>query len=257
MRCCIWCLTFLLSSPGFAESSADDHGELLEQGKAAYRAVALREAAVLFRDAAEAAATDEARAEALAWAGVAAGQAGELAIARRAFDDALRADCITALPAPVSPKVSEVFAAAVAAVGHPCAPKPKRDAPHDAPQPSVGPDGGRDERVPAPRAERPPAPPPPLAQDGFPTGLALTGGGGVIAAVGAAVGLKAAVDIAAAADPRTPQVDARALLDGGNAAIAIASVTVGVGVALAVAGAVLLGAEPTTTTTTTASTPNP
>jgi hypothetical protein len=244
VRYCILCLTFLLSLPGLADSSTDDHGDLLEQGKAAYRAVALREAAVLFRDAAEQAATDDARAEALVWAGVAAGQAGELAIARRAFDDALRASCITALPAPVSPKVSEVFAAAVAA--HPCEPKPKLDDPHDAPRQSGGPEGGRDERVPPPRPEAPPMPQPPPPHEPFPMGLALTAGGGVIAAVGAAVGLKAVVDIAAAADPRTPQVDARALLDSGNTAIAIASVTVGVGVAFAVVGAVLLGAETTT-----------
>ena len=214
---------------------ADDGPTLLARGQAAYRAVALREAAVLFRGAAELAATKEAKAEALLWAGVAAGQAGEFAIAGRAFDDALRTVCGASLPTAVSPKVSEVFRDAVARAR--CADQPGAPVPSAAvavPAGSIAVEGDDDGGTPPAALPSLPSPSPSSL------GLVLTATGGLAFGGALAVTIKAAFDFAAAADARTSQVEAQALIEQANVGIGIAVITAGVSAVAAAMGMMVM-----------------
>ena len=239
MRWLLCCLTVLWSSSTFA----DDGPTLLARGQAAYRAVALREAAVLFREAADVAATNEAKAEALLWAGVAAGQAGEFAIAGRAFDDALRTACASSLPTAVSPKVSEVFRDAVARTT--CADQPGAPLPTAAmPGPTESVAVEVDNALGTLPATSPSSTSSPAVPATTPLGLVLTATGGLAFSGAVAVTIKAAFDVAAAADARTSQVEAQALIDQANVGIGVAAITAGVSAVVATIGVmVLVGAS--------------
>ena len=241
VRWLLCCLTVLWSSSTFA----DDGPTLLARGQAAYRAVALREAAVLFREAADVAATNEAKAEALLWAGVAAGQAGEFAIAGRAFDDALRIVCGSSLPTAVSPKVSEVFRDAVARAR--CADRPGAPVPTTAlpgPAGAIAVEGDDDGGTPPATLRSLPSPSPSPSPTPSPLGLVLTATGGLAFSGAVAVTIKAAFDVAAAADARTSQVEAQALIDQANVGIGVAAITAGVSAVVATMGVmVLVGAS--------------
>jgi hypothetical protein len=240
---------------GFVGALAASYDGVFAEARAAYQAVELRKAAALFRDAADVAADDtQRRSDALLWSGVAAGQAGELAIARRAFDEALALRCIDALPTTVSPKVQDVFQEATSASGHtiPCpAPTAPPDAEPDAfpdSQPKTPPvdpphrdnggdddgDDGDDAATTSPSGVQP--------ARAFPLAAVVVGTGAVVSAAGAAIAVKSLIDIGVAADAGTDQVTAKALLDQGNAGLAIAGVVAAVGVVAIVAGVVGIAA---------------
>ena len=205
---------------------------LMARAEAAYRAVELREAATLYRRAARAADGSEARAVALLWSALSVGQAGDLDEARAGFDEALRVSCTDTLPTRVSPKVDEVFRAAHTAARCDRAPPTTVT---DVPPPEVvtrPPATATETRTTTPTTTPSPAAPP--AQPDLSLPLAVVGGGGVLAALGLVVGAKGGLDVMTAADPQTPQIEARALLDQGNVALAIGGI-------IGVAGAIVAG----------------
>jgi tetratricopeptide (TPR) repeat protein len=221
--------------------AASPYEGLMARAEAAYRAVELREAAALYRRAAAAADAAEARATALLWAALSLGQAGDLDEARAEFDDALRVWCIDALPTRVSPKVDEVFGAARAAAT--CT-RPDATT-HDPGEPTPTP-------TPTPAPPPPAAPPlsPSLASSaserapaspsaGLSLPVAVGTGGGILAAIGLVVAAKGGVDVLQAADSRTPQIEAQALLDQGNLELAIGAIVGIAGVSVVGAGALL------------------
>ena len=106
-------------------------------------------------------------------------------------------------------------------------------------EPTTSPNAPTVPTVPPPGEE---APAPPWATIAF-------GAGAVVGAASLGIALKSAVDIGVAADETTPQIEAKALLDQGNAGLVIASVAAGVGVVSVALGAALLALEDTSTTT--------
>lgn len=235
---------------------AGDYSDVFAEATASYHAVELRKAAALFRDAAELADDDtERRSAALIWSGVAAGQAGELAIARRAFDEALALSCVEGLPTAVSPKVQDVFQEATRDAGQPrpC-PSASASAPTNTTTVTTASSTTTSATTSAVTTQtsetttslNTPAVSEANAEDDaapLPWGTVAVGAGAVFVAAAVGVAVKSLFDIGVAADERTNQVDAAALLAQGNAGLTIASVAGAVGAVGIGVGAALLAID--------------